>query len=673
MLVNQAAHLGMGHVRIFLMWPWIQADSPDSWNWSQWDEVFDACASQGLTVRATLTSNSGPWWLGTPSVLHSATLTLAESWRAPQEAYVRQAVERYREHPALGQWILWNEPGYPVEADPAASRPIGAKAMWSSVLSETYSDIDSLNRRWRTGYRSFEEVPFLEDIVHEAHRTWYWHSWAAYRDDATLRSRLIEEELRFVAETVRKYDPTTPLCINPNKLLDNHAKSGVRLPELASFVETMGASFHAPWVFATFAEVDDHTALVVQGLRLLQHTPGTHSSEVTEVQTGNTFYAGLNPLGVGKAEIASTYLAPILAGATSLTGWCFNTRHDDFEAGEWGLLNDDDSVSERALAIPQVRNCLLNLDKYLGRWKPESPLAGVLLSPTTDMLELALGQNTNTPLGSNSELAVRASAIAAVELERLGISTTLISPLGSGFGDLSVLLAIHQNAMSAGELSDLLDAAERGATVLIDGSSGQFDEDFALHSRWPGVWGEKAGIASFGLDTPADGSGSFAVNDLATPSGRIIGVRSRVETSDEWAALPRFTWADSGSPVIYRRRWGSGTLLYSTAALAPSLFGGGESRVVASKVLASCLDIDLTNVRPISPKTSVISVNGEKSKAWGVFAPPRSRRLGAEFHVSLPSGEYLDLWSGQALTVGRDAVARLDGQDGIAVLIPVEN
>lgn len=669
-LVSRVAELGMGHIRIFLMWPWIQAASPDSWDWALWDEVFDACENRGVSVKATLTSNSGPWWLGTPSVLHSATLTLDESWRPRQDAYIRKSVERYSNHPALGQWILWNEPGYPGDGNPSASRPVGAQVAWPSVLFDTYGDISSLNRRWRTGYASFQEVPFLENIVHPAHRDWYWHSWAPYRDDAILRARLIEEELSFVANTVRELDPHTPLCINPNKLLNNHAHSGVRLSNMASLVDTMGASFHAPWVFATFAEVDDHTSLIVQGLRLLQHTPGSHSCEVTEVQSGNTFYAGVNPLGVGRAEIASTYLAPALAGATSVTGWCFNTRHDDFEAGEWGLLNDDDTVSERAQALPMVRDCLKALDDYLGQWSPRPPSVGIILSPNSHAHQHALSQNTHTPVGSNGELGVQASALAAVELERLGIPTTLVAPSGRGFDALDTLLAIHQNALSAEELSVLLDAASAGATVLIDATTGQFDDDFVLNQPSPGVWGQKTGLVSYGLDTAVDGLGTFSVFDRAKPSGELVGVRSRVSVSEDWIPRSRFTWADSGTAVFFERAWGRGRLVYSTAALAPSLHRGGEFRLQASRLLADGLADVAIDVRPLSPKTSVIALRGEKSLGWAVFAPQRLRRLGNAFHVSIEPGRYLDVWSGTEVAVGTDRVARLDGEDGIAVLVP---
>lgn len=669
-IVGRAASLGIGQVRIFLMWPWIQSQSHELWEWSIWDEVFEACSKVGVSVKATLTSNSGPWWLGTPSVLHSATLTLDESWRGAQEAYIRAAVERYRDHPALGQWILWNEPGNPRDSDPTASRPAGSKDMWQALLAEKYGDVGVLNRLWRTGYAGFSDVPFQEDIVHSAHKDWYWHSWAPYRDEAAFRATMIDAELEWVATIVRELDPTTPLCVNPNKILNNHAHSGIRLESMASLVDTMGASFHAPWVFTTFSEVADHTALVVQGLRLLQQTPGSHTCEVTEVQTGNTFYAGVHPIGVDFPDIAATYLAPLLAGGTSVTGWCFNTRNDDFEAGEWGLLNDDDSVSDRALALPHVRDCLAQLDERLGRWFAVPPTVGVITSPHSHIHQYALSQNTHTPMGSNGEIGIQGSALAAVDIERLGHATTLITPSSPHLSSFSVLLALHQNALSEEEVRLLLDCAKMGATVIIDATTAQFTEDSVLYRPWPGVWAEETGLVAEGLETAREASGVFPLNELGREGGYLVGVRSRVRFSPEWVPNQRLTWADSGKSVVVERPWGKGSLIYCTGALGLSLHQGGEPREQASRLLADVLHRFPVDVRPLSPNTSIVKVSGEKEVAWGVFAPSSDRRGGLPVQVGIEPGNYRDVWSGEDVRVGSDRVGRLDAPAGIAVLIP---
>jgi len=672
-LVARAAEVGFGQLRVFLMWPWIQPESPQSWDWRLWDDVFDAASRHSISVKATLTANSGPWWLGTGSVLHSHTLTLDEAWLPASEAYVLEAVRRYSRHPALGQWILWNEPSHPFDRQtPAATRPVGARELWSRLLASEYEDVSRLNIRWRTGFGSFGAVPFVEDLVHPAHRSARWHSWRPYLDDAKLRAELLEGELERLAALVRSIDNRTPLCINPNQTFANHVEHGLRLGRLAGVVDTLGASFHAPWSFADFAQVDDHASLVVAGVRLLRDTPGAGPAEVTEVQTGNTFYAGVNPLGVGRAEIAATYLAPLLAGAESVTGWCFNTRRTDFEAAEWGLLDDEDRIGERARSVTRVRSVLASLDSHIGKWAPAPVAAAVIVSESAHALQFAMSLHSDTPWSTRPAAGMQGAALAAVELERLGVPTTLVpasSPLLPG---LRTVLAIHVAAWEEADVEALLAAAASGATVVIDATTGQFDSDATLHRPWPGHLAARTGMRSRGLETAVTGRAGFDLRAEGRLLGPVTGVRSDCEFSQEWSAVPGLAFALDSQPVLWQRAWGEGRLVYSTVAVATSLVESASTRDTAAAVLARVLlsDEHIPAVRPLSPATTVLTVTGPHGHAHGVFAPEATRRSGESFAISLAPGHYRDLWSGDLRVVGPDRLLRLTSDDGIALLVP---
>ena len=668
--MSRAAAVGFGQVRIFLMWPWIQAKSRQSWDWQLWDDVFDAAGRHGIKVKATLTANSGPWWLGTGSVLHSHTLTLDESWLPDARNYVVQAVQRYAAHPALGQWILWNEPNYPYEpVAPQLSRPVGASEAWSTLLQDSYSGIGELNERWRTGFLSFDEVPFYEEQVHPAQRSAHWHSWRPYMDDARLRAVLLESELDRIAKLVRESDPTTPLCVNPNRTLNNHSAYGLRLAKMCAIVDTLGASFHAPWSFSDFAIVDDHASLVVAGLRLLQHTPGARRAEVTEVQTGNTFYAGVNPLGVGRAEIAATYLAPLLAGAESVTGWCFNTRGPDFEAGEWGLLDDNDDIGDRADAVTRVGGALRDLDESIGGWQAKVPDCVVALSEQSQAVQFAMSLQTDTPWSTRADAAVQGAAIAAVELERLGVSTTL-APLHSDIVTHSQLVVVlHWAAWTESDVSRLLDIANRGATVLIDGTSGEFDADATLYRPWPGHFAKLAGLRSRGLQTSVVGGQKYHILQNGYPLAEVTGVRSDVVVDSEWASFPDLTYANDGVPLLWERPWGAGRLVYSSASLATSLLERATPRSVVTAVLRHASRDIHPELRPLSPATTVLHVQGTTGRAWGIFAPEITRRSGRPFAVALRPGRYRDLWSHESHKVGANQILQLHGRDGVALIV----
>ena len=342
-LVAQAAACGLGRLRVFVMWPWIEPD-PGAWDFSLYDTVFDTAARHGIGIKATLTTGAGPWHIGTPGVQHSQTLTLAAAQRPAMARYLERVVGRYAEHPALSQWILWNEPRYqafgPGRDD--ARRSDEQLAHWRQLLKSRYGDIHGLNHRWYTGFTDFDQIPFPEQIPHPAHRDNPWISFQPWLDEAEFRAEWLRFELSWIADIVRSMDPDTPLSVNPDQLLSNLAAGGYEFGALSEVVDVMGASFHAPW-HLTFAPREAHLGLIVAGLGLLrQPTENPKPIELTEFQLGNTAYSGAAPMGVTPASIAAGFLAPLAAGPESACGRSLDTRRRAFAAGGRGLLDGAD-------------------------------------------------------------------------------------------------------------------------------------------------------------------------------------------------------------------------------------------------------------------------------------------------------------------------------------------
>ena len=373
MLFARAAASGLGWARLFLMWPWIE-DQPGAWNFRVFDLAFDAAVRHGIRIKATLTANSGPWWLGTPSMLHSHTGFLSPDQRAPMERYIRACVERYASHPGLGQWILWNEPNGGDERTPETL------SHWQGWLDRYYAgNIAALNGRWRTGYSAFAEVQFPEDIPHPAHHGHFWNSYGPWLLDWQCRAAWLNGELAWIKEIVRSIDARTDLCVNPTEVLVNQALGGTDLEGMASRVEVIGASYHPAWHF-TFADRLEFAGLMVAGVRLEAAQPSARRVEVTEVQSGNTLNSSNRPANVTPAELARFYLAGLAAGAESVTGWCLNVRSHDFEAGDWGLLDNQDRPSVRSRMLATLRERLDAAYAQTGRWSPATPRLGRHLS-----------------------------------------------------------------------------------------------------------------------------------------------------------------------------------------------------------------------------------------------------------------------------------------------------
>ncbi len=668
-LVDRAAEIGLDLLRVFLMWPWIEP-SPGKWIFDPFDAAFDAAEQRGVGIKATLTANSGPWHIGTPSLLHSTTLTLDSHQRPAMRRYLQACVSRYQRRPALEQWIIWNEPlnnvSPPNRVNP--NRSDEQRRVWVDLLRERYSDIEALNARWRTGYGSFDDVDFAEDVPHPAHRGNVWESYGPWLDDWRLRVRVLHEELEWVAGVVRELDRRTPLCVNPPDTLANHASVGYDLRDLASIPDILGASFHAPWQL-TFAPKDAHAPLIVAGTTLLANAANGKPTELTEFQIGNTYYAGRKPSGLDQSDICTTYLAPLLGGARSVTGWSLNTRDRDFEAGDWGLLDDLDAVGYRAEAVARVRAALSALDENLGHWAPVEPAALVLVSEASEAVQLVTGFAMPSLPGRAENDAVHGSALLTTELLRLGIPAAMApaSALGSRSGAAPQLLVVsHMTAWDEAFGHELLRLVEGGTVLIIDGTSGHKDLDAGLHRPWPGVLSDRLGFRSAGLRSDPAG---YPVTSFGAPAGRFpLVVSEYAFTAPAWSAADHLRLPDhGGAPCVWSRRFGLGAVFLVAGPLGPAVVHDEGSRALARQILAMSSPIDVP-VRPLGDKMMALTVRGEGGAATGIFAPPVPARRGQPLRVGAPAGEYLDLWSGLTVRVGMSGEASMPAPDGIALL-----
>lgn len=667
-LVARAAETGLELLRIFLLWPWIEPE-PGVWTFGPFDAVFDAAERHDIGIKATLTANSGPWHIETPSLLHSTTLTLDPGHRPAMRRYLEACVGRYRSRTALEQWIIWNEPLNNVSppGQPNKNRTDEQRRIWTELLRERYTDINELNKRWRTGYSSFGDVDFAEDVAHPSQRGNVWESYRPWLDDWRLRVQVLHHELSWVKDVVRTLDATTPLCINPPDTLANNASVGYDLSDLADITDVLGASFHAPWQLA-FAPRDLHVPLVVAGTTLLRSAARGRPVELTEFQLGNTYYAGRMPLGVDEADISAGYLAPLLGGAASVTGWSMNTRRQDFEAGDWGLLDDADSIGDRARAIRRVTSALAALDDRLGSWEPVAADALVLTSEASQAVQLVTGFAMPSLPGRDENDAIRGSALLAAELLRLGVPTAMapVTTLAAASDSPRLLVVSHLTAWEAELADELVRRVELGAVLLLDGTSGHKDHDAALHRPWPGHLSERLGFRSTGLHTDPAG---FPVAAFGAYVGRLpLAVAEYDFTDPAWSAVAELRLPELGSvPCAWTRPAGNGAVVLVSGALGPALAHDPASRPLARALLSRSYR-GVLPVRPITDKTMVLPVRGAADDAVGVFAPAIGARRGQPVRITAPPGGYVDLWSGTDVQVDRNGEVSLLAPEGIALL-----
>lgn len=665
-LFARAAECGLGLARIFLMWPWIE-EKPGQWDFRVWDDAFDAAQRHGIKIKATFTANSPVWHVGPESqggILHSHNGFLGLEQREPMRRYVVECVRRYAKHPALGQWILWNEPyGGHERTDETLQH-------WRAWLRKAYSDdLEKLNRRWMAGYAGFDEIPFPEQVTHNIHRGNAWACYGPMLEDWKCRAAWLISEIRWLRDVVRTVDADTPTCVNPAGCLGNRAADGTDLLEMGGTVETMGASYHPAWHF-TFAQREDFPALMAAGVRLQAAVPSIRRVEVTEVQCGNTLNSSTRPSDATPGELARFVLAGFAAGAESVTGWLLNVRSQDFEAGDWGLLDNRDKHSARSRMMRRLHDRLEFAFEKTGAWCPAPAQFWIAHEPRSQAIEWIEAKFGEVP-GREGQDGARGANLLAVAAMQCGFAPALASlehmPKKAGVNG-EVLVLSHVVAWEKEDGRALADFVESGGTLLLDATCGRKTFDAAIHRPWPGGLAERAGFEAIGLSTRPEGW-EIAMDGVS--SGRWLLARLDVEFDPAagWHAWPELRYALDGEPCVWERKLGNGRVVIARGLLGPSLVHVPSSFSAARLILRRLSGI-VPAVFPVSghPNAFAVPIQVEKGSLTAIFAPERFARGGRPLRVWAPRGTCVDLWSGETVETGADSETVLEAPEGVALL-----
>lgn len=177
-----AARIGANLFRHWFLWAAVEV-APGKYDWADYDRVMDAAAQNGISVVIAAIDNCAPEWVfrkyaharyldsgGTP-----ANSTVSESCatggfpglcldnpdaRAAAESFLTTLVERYRNHPALYGYDLWNEN---TMTGGSGQRMYcyceGTKAKLHEWLRVRYGSLERAAKAWRRySYETWADV-----------------------------------------------------------------------------------------------------------------------------------------------------------------------------------------------------------------------------------------------------------------------------------------------------------------------------------------------------------------------------------------------------------------------------------------------------------------------------------------------------------------------------------
>jgi beta-galactosidase len=248
-----AAHIGMNTFRHWFLWGSIEV-APGKFDWADYDRMMDLAAQNGIKVIISELVADAPEWafrkfasaryrgsdgtvIGSNTWVSSATggspgLCLDNpEVRQAAEKYITALVERYRNHPALLGYDLWNENTY------EGGTPHrmycyceGTKKKLREWLNARYGSLDAMGKAWhRYSYETWDDVEPPESFSGYADSL----DWLEFRIDNAY------SQFDWRVKIFRRLDP--------KHLVTAHGTAGT--------LETLPSSTHNEWRSAERVDV----------------------------------------------------------------------------------------------------------------------------------------------------------------------------------------------------------------------------------------------------------------------------------------------------------------------------------------------------------------------------------------------------------------------------------
>ena len=258
-----AADDGHNAFRHWFLWSAVEV-APGEFDWSDYDRQLDLAADNGIRTIIAEMMTSAPEWAfrtlaharyvrrdGTPvrsTISPSCAVggfpgLCLDNPDALERAgqFLTTLVSRYREHPGLGGYDIWNECGY---AEDTCYCPATAAA-FRSWLRKRYGDLRALGQAWgRYSYAEWDDIEPPRTIEPYADVL----DWLTFRQDNAYRL------MRWRADLIRQLDPDHPVTAHGIAgTLTHAAPRGTddwrAAAEVDSYGLTWGSSRHGdePW------------------------------------------------------------------------------------------------------------------------------------------------------------------------------------------------------------------------------------------------------------------------------------------------------------------------------------------------------------------------------------------------------------------------------------------
>ena len=353
-LANMRA-LGMDTVKFWVQWRWSHR-TEQAFYFDDLDRLMDLAAQNGLRVTLNIICDGAPSWVfrkwpeakmvtadgrtvepqtpchrqlgGFPGVCYNHAAAQAARMR-----FVRAAAERYRDHPALEMWDVWNEPE---QCGPYREPHLetmtcycdSCRARFLETLRQKYGTVEQLNAVWGRCYTDWDEVELPRQR----------QTFGDFLDFRRFQLDTMTEEARQRLAAVRAADPRHPayLHVVPNTSGIFNAVTGVDDFALAGECDVFASTNFAQPVWSVL------TASAGRGKPCynVECHIGSGSTQMHQRQ-------------ITPEDMRRDLLPQIGMGIRGFLFWQYRPELLGYEAPAWGMTKPDGTPGSVGLAAQQ--------------------------------------------------------------------------------------------------------------------------------------------------------------------------------------------------------------------------------------------------------------------------------------------------------------------------------
>ena len=536
---------GLNLVRIFIIWDDIER-TPGNWNFEKYDWIYDSAAKNDIKIAATLCSEDPPGWKKeTPFYHHYTNLDISQN-RADAAIYLEKVVNRYKDHPAQGVWLLMNEP-QKYDTDPATMRAFGH---W---LNKKYGSIGELNKRWFQPQSAFACVTITPQQLSD-----YWIDPQAYIDWKEFNVDNLIHMLTWIRDKVLSIDPHHPTHFNVTQPIGD--ANGQDVWKEKQVPDILGVTMHAAWAFPADTPESDFGEHYAYRLDLIAGASRREPSNpfwVTELQSGPTLYTGHFPFTTTPQDLTRWMWDSYGAGSNAVIFWLWHPRDTGTEGGEWGLVSADGTPSVRLPAVRAVADVLRH-NPSLAQARAQPTRVAILYNREANVVNYMDGrkQDRQTEVQESLFGCYLALLRAHIPVEFVDVDQ-LIS------GDLSkypVLYAPDSYALDDRGVAALKNYVNQGGTLWADGLTAWKTETTQVRPTIPGGLTDLFGVEATDI-YPVQANMPYSVTAQNELSGELWKLPLQLRGAE-------VTLRDNdGNPFAVKHHFGKGEAYYFESAV----------------------------------------------------------------------------------------------------------